>query len=187
MSEAKPDIKDIQKRMNKAVETLRREIGALRAGRASASILEPVMVEAYGTRLPLSQLGTIGVPEPRLLTVHVWDQNLVKAVEKAIRSADLGVNPQVDGEIVRVPLPELTEERRQELVKLAHRYAEQARVAVRNVRRDGMDQLRRMEKQGLISEDEHRRWADEIQKLTDRHIAEINRLLEQKEKDILTV
>jgi ribosome recycling factor len=187
MSGAKPDIKDIRKRMDGAVEVLRRELGALRTGRASASVLEPVTVEAYGTRMPLNQVGTIGVPEPRTITVHVWDKSLVKAVEKAIRSADLGLNPQVDGDIVRVPLPELTEERRQELVKVAHKYAEQARVAVRNVRRDGMEQLKRMEKEGLLSQDEHRHWADEIQKLTDHHIAEINRLLEQKEKDILTV
>lgn len=187
MSSGKPDLKDIRKRMDGAIEVLRRELGALRTGRASAGILEPVTVEAYGTRLPISQVGTIGVPEPRMLTVHVWDRSLVKAVEKAIRSADLGLNPQVDGDVIRIPLPELTEERRQELVKVAHKYAEQARIAIRNVRRDGMEQLKRMEKEGLISQDEHRHWAEEIQKLTDQHIATVNTLLEQKEKDIMTV
>lgn len=187
MSGAKPDLRDIRKRMDGAVEVLRRELGALRTGRASAAILDPVTVEAYGTRMPLNQVGTIGVPEPRMITVQVWDKGLVKAVEKAIRSADLGLNPQVDGTLIRIPLPELTEERRQELVKVAHKYAEQARVAIRNVRRDGMERLKRMEKEGEISQDEHRHWADEIQKLTDEHIEQVNALLEQKEKDILTV
>lgn len=187
MSGATPDLEDIRKRMDGAVEVLRRELGALRTGRASAAILDPVTVEAYGTRMPLNQVGTIGVPEPRMITVQVWDKGLVKAVEKAIRSADLGLNPQVDGTLIRIPLPELTEERRQDLVKVAHKYAEQARIAIRNVRRDGMERLKRMEKEGEISQDEHRHWADEIQKLTDAHIEQVNRLLEQKEKDILTV
>ncbi|GBD42704.1 Ribosome-recycling factor [bacterium HR40] len=185
MSGAKPDLKEFKKRMDGAVEVLRRELGALRAGRASAGILDPVQVEAYGTRMPIHQLGTIGVPEPRLLTVHVWDKSLVKAVEKAIRNADLGLNPQVEGDLIRIPLPELSEERRQELVRVAHKYAEQARVAVRNVRRDGMELLKRLDRDGQISQDEHRHLAEEIQKLTDQHIAEINKLLEQKEKDIL--
>ncbi len=187
MSRGEFDLKDIEKRMDGAVEVLRREFAGLRAGRASARLLDPVTVEAYGTEMPLSQVGTVGVPDPRMLTVQVWDKGLVKAVEKAIRSADLGLNPQTEGNLVRIPLPELSEERRAELVKVAHRYAEQARIAVRNVRRDGMDQLKRLEREGELSQDEHRHLAEEVQKLTDRHIAAINGLLEQKEKDIMTV
>ncbi|HFA59229.1 MAG TPA: ribosome recycling factor [Rhodospirillales bacterium] len=187
MSQGAIDLKDLKKRMDGAVEVLRREFAGLRAGRASARLLDPITVEAYGTEMPLSQVGTVGVPDPRMLTVQVWDKGLVKAVEKAIRSADLGLNPQTDGNLIRIPLPELSEERRAELVKVAHRYAEQARIAVRNVRRDGMDQLKRLEREGEISQDEHRHLADEIQKLTDQHIAAINSLLEQKEKDIMTV
>ena len=187
MSQGAIDLKDLKKRMDGAVEVLRREFAGLRAGRASARLLDPITVEAYGTEMPLSQVGTVGVPDPRMLTVQVWDKGLVKAVEKAIRSADLGLNPQTDGNLIRIPLPELSEERRAQLVKVAHRYAEQARIAVRNVRRDGMDQLKRLEREGEISQDEHRHLADEIQKLTDQHIAAINSLLEQKEKDIMTV
>ncbi len=187
MSQGEFDLKDIKKRMDGAVEVLRREFAGLRAGRASARLLDPITVEAYGTEMPLSQVATVGVPDPRMLSVQVWDKGLVKAVEKAIRSSDLGLNPQTEGNLIRVPLPELSEERRAELVKVAHRYAEQARVAVRNVRRDGMEQLRRMEREGLLSQDEHRHLAEEIQKLTDQHIAAINSLLEQKEKDIMTV
>ncbi len=187
MSQGEFDLKDIKKRMDGAVEVLRRELAGLRAGRASARLLDPVTVEAYGTEMPLSQVATVGVPDPRMLSVQVWDKGLVKAVEKAIRSSDLGLNPQTEGNLIRVPLPELSEERRAELVKVAHRYAEQARIAVRNVRRDGMDQLKRLEREGEISQDEHRHLAEEIQKLTDQHIAAINSLLEQKEKDIMTV
>ncbi len=187
MSQGEFDLKDIKKRMDGAVEVLRREFAGLRAGRASARLLDPITVEAYGTEMPLSQLATVGVPDPRMLSVQVWDKGLVKAVEKAIRSSDLGLNPQTEGNLIRVPLPELSEERRAELVKVAHRYAEQARIAVRNVRRDGMDQLKRLEREGEISQDEHRHLAEEIQKLTDQHIAAINSLLEQKEKDIMTV
>ncbi len=181
------DLKDVNKRMDGAVEVLRRELAGLRAGRASTSLLEPVVVEAYGAEMPLNQLATISAPEPRLLTVQVWDRSLVKAVEKAIRNAGLGLNPMTDGALIRVPLPELSEERRQELVKVAHKYAEQARVAVRNVRRDAIDTLRRMLKEGELSEDEFHRLQEKVQKLTDEHVAAINRLLEQKEKDILTV
>ncbi len=181
------DLKDINKRMDGAVEVLRRELAGLRAGRASTSLLEPVVVEAYGAEMPLNQLATISAPEPRLLTVQVWDRSLVKAVEKAIRNAGLGLNPMTDGALIRVPLPELSEERRQELVKVAHKYAEQARVAVRNVRRDAIDTLRRMLKEGELSEDEFHRLQEKVQKLTDEHVGTINRLLEQKEKDILTV
>ncbi len=187
MTSGSLDLKDVKKRMDGAVEVLRRELGGLRAGRASASLLDPITVHAYDSDMPLNQLASVSVPEPRLLTVQVWDRNLVKAVEKAIRSSELGLNPQVEGNLIRIPLPELSEERRAELVKVAHRYAEQARVAVRNVRRDAMDRLKRLEKEGAISKDEHRRLADEVQKLTDRHVEAINKLLEQKERDIMTV
>jgi ribosome recycling factor len=142
------DMADLKKRMNGAVEVLRKEFAGLRTGRASTSLLEPITVAAYGSEMPLTQVGTIGVPEPRMLSVQVWDKSLVKAVEKAIRTADLGLNPAVDGTTIRVPIPELSEERRGELAKIAHRYAEAARVAVRNVRRDGMEQLKRQEKDG---------------------------------------
>ena len=187
MSGGRPDLADLGKRMDSALEVLRKELQGLRTGRASASLLEPIVVEAYGSEMPLTQVGTVNVPEPRMLTVQVWDRGLVKAVEKAIRNSNLGLNPSVDGQLLRVPLPELTQERRNELVKVAHKYAEQTRIAVRNVRRDGMDQLKRMEKDGDISQDEHKQWSDEVQKLTDKHIDAINQLLEHKEKDILQV
>ena len=187
MSGGQPDLADLGKRMDSALEVLRKELQGLRTGRASASLLEPIVVEAYGSEMPLTQVGTVNVPEPRMLTVQVWDRGLVKAVEKAIRNSNLGLNPSVDGQLLRVPLPELTQERRNELVKVAHKYAEQTRIAVRNVRRDGMDQLKRMEKDGDISQDEHKQWSDEVQKLTDKHIDAINQLLEHKEKDILQV
>lgn len=181
------DLRDIRKRMDKALEVFRHELAGLRTGRASTSLLEPIHVHAYGTEMPLNQVATVSAPEPRLLVVQVWDKGLVKAVEKAIRESDLGLNPMTEGNVIRVPLPELSEERRRELVKVAHRYAEQARVAVRNIRRDAMDTLKRREREGEISQDEHRRLADQVQKLTDEHIAAIDRLLEQKEKDILQV
>jgi ribosome recycling factor len=187
MSGRQHDLADLGKRMDSALEVLRKELQGLRTGRASASLLEPIVVEAYGTEMPLTQVATVNVPEPRLLTVQVWDRGVVKAVEKAIRTSSLGLNPAVDGQLLRVPLPELTQERRSELVKVAHRYAEQARVAVRNVRRDGMDHLKRLERDGEVSQDEHKHLADEVQKLTDRHIDAINHLLEQKERDILQV
>ncbi|HET8727925.1 MAG TPA: ribosome recycling factor [Alphaproteobacteria bacterium] len=184
---AEPDLKDIAKRMDGAFNVLKAEFGGLRTGRASTSLLEPVTVEAYGSQMPITQVGTIGVPEPRLLTVQVWDRGMVKAVEKAIREAGLGLNPQPDGNLIRVPIPELNEERRRELQKVAGKYAEQARVAVRNVRRDGMDMLKRLEKDGEISQDEHKLYADEIQKLTDGHIKMIDEALAAKEKEIMQV
>ena len=187
MSGGQPDLGDLNKRMDSALEVLRKELQGLRTGRASASLLEPIIVEAYGSEMPLTQVGTVNVPEPRMLTVQVWDRGLVKAVEKAIRTSSLGLNPAVDGQLIRVPLPELTQERRNELVKVAHKYAEQARVAVRNVRRDGMDNLKRSEKDGDISQDEHKHWSEEVQKLTDKHIESVNQLLDHKEKDILQV
>ena len=181
------DIADLRKRMNGAVEVLRKEFAGLRTGRASASLLEPISVQAYGSELPLNQVGTIGVPEARMLSVQVWDKSLVKAVEKAIRGADLGLNPAVDGTLIRVPIPELSEERRVELAKIAARYAEAARVAVRNVRRDGMEQLKRQEKDGEISQDAHHKDAHQVQELTDKEIKQINDLLAAKETEIMTI
>lgn len=184
---ADPDIDDLERRMQGAVEVLGREFAGLRTGRASSGLLEPITVEAYGSKMPLNQVGTIGVPEPRLLTVQVWDRGLVTAVEKAIRESGLGLNPQSDGQLVRIPIPQLTEERRTELTKIAHKYAEQQRVAVRNVRRDGMEMLKKLEKDGEISEDEHRVWSDEIQQITDRHIKSIDETLATKEQEIMQV
>jgi ribosome recycling factor len=178
---------ELKRRMDGALEVLRREFAGLRTGRASAHLLDPVVVKAYGGEMPLAQVATVNVPEPRMITVQVWDRGLVSAVEKAIRDAGLGVNPMSDGQLVRVPIPELSQERRQELTKIAHKYAEQARVAVRNVRRDGMDGLKKMEKDGKISQDDHRHRADEVQKATDHHIKLIDDALGQKEKEILQV
>jgi len=173
--------------MEGAIDSLKREFAGLRTGRASISLLEPVSVDAYGAQMPLNQVGTVSVPESRMLNVQVWDRKLVGAVEKAIRDSGLGLNPSSDGSSVRVPIPPLSEERRTELTKVAGRYAEQARVAVRNVRRDGMDQLKRMEKDHEISEDEQRRNSDEIQKLTDTHIKLIDDALQAKEAEIMQV
>jgi ribosome recycling factor len=181
------DINDLEKRMHGAVEVLRREFAGLRTGRASASLLEPVTVPAYGGEVPLNQVGTVSVPEPRMISVQVWDRSLVKAVEKAIRNANLGLNPASDGTLIRVPIPELSEERRGELAKIAARYAEEARVAVRNVRRDGMERLKRAEKDGEMSQDEHRTWSERVQQLTDQHIKQINDMLAVKETEIRTV
>ena len=184
---ANSDIDDIQRRMDGAIESLKREFGGLRTGRASAGLLDPVRVDAYGSKMPLAQVGTVGVPEPRLLTVQVWDKSMVAAVEKAIRESDLGLNPSSDGMLVRIPIPELSEERRRELTKVAGKYAEQAKVAVRNVRRDGMDMLKRMEKDAEISKDEHKSKADRIQKITDGHVKEIDDMASAKEKEIMQV
>jgi ribosome recycling factor len=178
---------ELSRRMDGALEALRREFAGLRTGRASAHLLEPIVVHAYGSDMPITQVGTISVPEPRMITVQVWDRSVVSAVEKAIRDAGLGLNPASDGQLVRVPIPELSQERRQELTKVAHKYAEQGRVAVRNVRRDGMEQLKKMEKDGKISQDEHRGWSEKVQKLTDDHIKKIDETLAQKEKEILQV
>lgn len=183
-----PDLKkDLKRRMDSAVEVLRKEFGGLRTGRASVSLLEPVMVEAYGNTMPLNQVGNINVPEPRMITVQVWDRGMVKAVEKSIRDAGLGLNPAADGQTVRVPIPPLNEERRTELQKVAAKYAEQARVSVRNVRRDGMDGLKKLEKDGHISQDEHRQHEKEIQALTDETIKRIDETLGHKEKEIMQV
>ena len=184
---ADPDIDDIKRRMDGAIDALEREFAGLRTGRASMSLLEPIMVDAYGASMPLNQVGMIGVPEPRMITVQVWDRTLSSAVEKAIRDSGLGLNPASDGQLIRVPIPPLSEERRVEITKIAGKYAEQGRVAVRNVRRDGMETLKRMEKDGEISEDEHRLWHDEVQELTDAHIKLIDEALAKKEAEILQV
>ncbi|MBL4721704.1 MAG: ribosome recycling factor [Alphaproteobacteria bacterium] len=181
------DLDNIERRMTGALEALGREFGGLRAGRASASLLEPITVDAYGAQTPMNQIGNISVPEARMLTVQVWDQGLVKAVEKAIRNSNLGLNPQTEGNLIRVPIPDLSEERRVELTKIASRYAEQARVAVRNVRRDGMDHLKKSEKNGDLSQDDHRLYSDEIQQLTDNHVKKIDVALQSKESEILQV
>lgn len=183
-----PDLKkDIKRRMDSAIEVLKKEFAGLRTGRASASLLEPIVVEAYGATMPITQVGTIGVPEPRMLTVQVWDKGMVKAVERAIRDGGLGLNPQADGQLVRVPIPPLNEERRNELVKVAHKYAEHARISIRNVRRDGMDSLKKMEKDGHISEDEIKKHEKEVQGLTDDTIKKIDETLAHKEKEIMQV
>ena len=181
------DKADLGRRMDGAVDVLQKEFGGLRTGRASANLLDPVTVEAYGSKMPLNQVGTVSVPESRLLVVQVWDTEMVKNVEKAIINAGLGLNPQPEGNMIRIPIPDLNEERRQELTKVAGKYAETARVSVRNVRRDGMDSLKKMEKDGDISEDEHKRLSEEVQKLTDGTISKIDDMLASKEKDIMTV
>ena len=175
------------RRMDGAIEVLNRELSGLRTGRASVNLLDAVKVDAYGSPTPINQVGNVNVPEPRMLTVQVWDGGMIKAVEKAIREAGLGLNPSVDGQLVRVPLPPLTEERRQELTKIAAKYAEEARISVRNVRRDAMEALKKSEKDGDISEDEHRRLSDEVQKVTDTHIKKIDENLASKQKDIMQV
>ena len=180
-------IKDLQRRMDGAVDVLRKEFGGLRTGRASASLLEPVSVMAYGGTVPLSQVASINVPEPRMISVQVWDRSVVKAVDKAIREAGLGLNPQTEGQVIRVPIPELNQERRRELTRVAAKYAEDARIAVRHVRRDGIETLRRLEKDGDISQDEHRKLQNEVQHVTDDHIKRIDETLAQKDKEILQV
>jgi ribosome recycling factor len=181
------DINELKRRMDGALKALHTEFSGLRTGRASISLLEPVVVEAYGSTMPLAQVATVGVPEPRLLTVQVWDKTMVGAVEKAIMNAGLGLNPMSEGQLIRVPVPDLTEERRKELVKVASKYAEQAKVSVRNVRRDGMDTLKKMEKDSEISQDEHKRFSDQIQAATDEYVGKIDEALAVKEKDILKV
>jgi ribosome recycling factor len=181
------DHKDLERRMTGAVEVLKSEFAGLRTGRASASLLEPITVDAYGTTMPLNQVANISVPEPRMLSVQVWDRGQVAAVDKAIRQSQLALNPIVEGQTLRIPIPELTEERRKELTKVAHQYAEKARVAVRNVRRDGMDTLKRLERDGHISEDEHREQQDQVQKMTDGFIKQIDEALAHKDTEIMQV
>jgi ribosome recycling factor len=187
MSDANFDLKDIEKRMKGAVTALQQDFSGLRTGRASASLLEPITVDAYGAKMPLTQVANISVPEPRTITVSVWDQSQVAAVEKAIRESDLGLNPNVEGATLRINIPELNEERRTELTKVAAKYAEQARVAARNVRRDGMDTLKKMEKDGDIGKDDHHSLSAKVQDVTDRIIEEIDTALAAKEAEIMQV
>lgn len=178
---------ELKSRMTKSIAALKDELAGLRTGRASASLLEPVQVEAYGSRMPLNQLATVTVPEPRMLNVQVWDRSMAGAVERAIRDSGLGLNPAAEGQMIRVPLPELNEERRRELTKVAHNYAEQARVAVRHVRRDGMDILKKAEKDGEMGQDEARAQSELVQKATDAAVAEIDAILATKEQEIMQV
>ncbi|HEY1612724.1 MAG TPA: ribosome recycling factor [Rhizomicrobium sp.] len=181
------DKEDLNRRMNGSVAALKGEFAGLRTGRANTALLDPVTVEAYGNSMPINQVGTVSAPEPRLLTVQVWDKGTVKAVDKAIRDAGLGLNPQIDGQLLRIPIPELNEERRRDLAKLAHKYAEHARIAIRNVRRDGMEHLKKLEKDHKIGEDEHRKLGEELQKLTDAHIRDVDQTLHGKEQEIMQV
>ncbi len=178
---------DLQKRMDGAIATLNKEFGGLRTGRASTNLLDTIQIEAYGAMMPMNQVGNVTAPEPRMLMVNVWDKSMIKAVEKAIRESDMGLNPAVDGQTIRVPIPAPSEERRKEMAKIAHKFAEAAKVAVRNVRRDGMEELKKQEKDKKISEDEHRTQSDKVQKLTDDYIKKIDDALAAKEKDIMSV
>ena len=181
------DLADLSRRMEGAISVFKGDLGGLRTGRASASLLDPITIEAYGSTMPINQVANVTVPEPRMLAVNVWDRGMVSAVEKAIRDSSLGLNPMTDGATVRVPLPELNEERRRELVKVAHQYAENARIAVRHVRRDGMEALKKLEKDGEIGQDEGRTQSETVQKKTDQFIARIDELLAEKEAEILQV
>ncbi len=181
------DLEDIKRRMTGAVQSVTHELNGLRTGRASASLLDPVHVDAYGARTPLNQVATVTVPEPRMLSVQVWDKAMVGAVEKAVRESSLGLNPQTEGQILRIPIPELNEQRRKELVKVAHKYAEDGRIAVRHVRRDGLDKVKKLLKDKAISEDDDKRHQGEIQKATDTAVGEIDTILAGKEKEIMQV
>lgn len=178
------DLGDLERRMTGALTSLKNEFGGLRTGRASASLVEPLVVDAYGSQMPLPQLATISVPEPRLISIQVWDKGTLIAVEKAIRQSSLGLNPVVDGQNIRLPIPELNEERRTELAKVAQKYAEQARVAIRHVRRDGLDQVKKSDD---LSEDEQRSMSDRIQKLTDKYVGEVDTMTSAKESEIMQV
>lgn len=179
--------KDLKHRMDTTLEVVKKEFAGLRTGRASVSLLDPIMVDAYGSQMPLNQVASVGAPEPRMLTVQVWDKGQVKAVEKAIRESSLGLNPATEGQMLRVPIPPLNEERREELKKVAGKYAEDGKIAVRNVRRDGNDQLKKMEKDGEISEDENHQYQDEVQKMTDSLIKQIDEALAHKQEEIMQV
>ena len=181
------DFKNYEEKMDKSIEVLRREFLGLRTGRASPSLLEPVSVEAYGGKVPINQVGNISVPESRLVTVQVWDETLIQPVEKAIRNSDLGLNPMIEGNIIRVPIPELSEERRLEIVKIASKYAEDAKITVRNISRDAMDKIKDEEKQKNISKDDSFQFSENMQKITDKYIEKIDVLFQDKEKDILKV
>lgn len=181
------DLNDLRRRMNGAIENLKSEFVGLRTGRASVNLMDPVMVEAYGAQMPLNQIATVSTPEARMISVNVWDKSMVASAEKAVRNAGLGLNPVVDGQTLRIPIPELNEERRAELTKVSGKYAEQSRIAVRNVRRDGMDTIKRLEKDHEISQDEQKAYSEQIQKLTDEMVKEIDGLTEAKEKEIMQV
>ncbi len=181
------DMKDLKRRMEGALDNFQSELAGLRTGRASVSLLDPVTVEAYGSQMPLNQVASVSAPEPRMLTVQVWDAGQTKAVEKAIRDSGLGLNPMAEGTMIRVPIPDLNEERRQELVKVAGKYAEQSRIAIRNIRRDGMDVLKRLEKDSEISQDDRKSMSDDIQSLTDEYVKKVDETLAAKESEITTV
>ena len=181
------DLKDLRRRMNGAIENLKSEFIGLRTGRASVNMMGPVMVDAYGSQMPLNQVATVSTPESRMISVQVWDKSMVAVADKAIRNAGLGLNPVVDGQTLRIPIPELNEERRRELTKISGKYAEQTRIAVRNVRRDGMDTIKRLEKNSEISQDEQKSYSEQIQKITDEVIKEVDVLTETKEKEIMQV
>jgi ribosome recycling factor len=181
------DLGDLKRRMQGAISALKHDLGSLRTGRASANLLDPIHVEAYGSPMPLNQVATISVPEPRLLSVQVWDRGMVHAVEKAIRDSDLGLNPLTEGQTIRLRIPEMNEQRRKEMVKVAHKYAEEARIAIRHVRRDGIDLLKKLKKDGALSEDDERRQEEQVQKATDQAIGEVDSLLAGKEKEIMHV
>jgi ribosome recycling factor len=180
------DLDAIQRRMDGAMTSLKTEFASLRTGRASAAIVEPIQVDAYGQMTPINQLGTVNVPEPRMVVINVWDKGMISKVERAIRDSGIGINPIVDGPLIRLPIPELNEERRRELSKVAAQYAEQAKVAIRNVRRDGMDQIKKAKAAGM-SEDDQKMWSDEVQELTDKAIAAVDKALEQKQAEIMQV
>ena len=181
------DLNDLKRRMDGAIAAFKSDIASLRTGRASANVLDPVQVDAYGSRVPLNQVANITVPEPRMLSVSVWDKSMVSAVERGIRESNLGLNPIIDGQNLRIPLPELNEERRKSLVKVAHDYAEKAKVAIRHVRRDGMDDLKKAEKDGDIGQDTSRSQSEKVQKMTDEIISDVDRLLAEKEREIMQV
>jgi len=181
------DLADVKRRMHGAISTLKQELGGLRTGRASPHLVEPLQIEAYGSHMPMNQVATVSIPEPRLISIQVWDASNVKAVEKAIRDSSLGLSPSTEGQVVRIRIPELNQERRQELVKVAHKYAESARVAVRHVRRDGLDHLKKLKADGHVSEDDIKRHEGEVQKATDQAIADVDQVLASKEKEIMSV
>ena len=187
MSDGAFNRKELEKRMGGVIDSLKRDFSGLRTGRASANLLEPLVVDLYGQKMPINQVGTVTVPEPRMITVQVWDKSAVSAVDRAIRESNLGLNPVIDGQVLRLPIPPLTKERRQDLAKLAAKYAETARVAVRNVRRDGMENVKKLEKDGAISQDDQRKHQDTVQQLTDGYIKPIDELLSNKETEINTV
>jgi ribosome recycling factor len=187
MAQANFDLNDLKRRMAGAINALKHDLGSLRTGRASPSLLDPLQIEAYGATMPINQVATVSVPEPRLLSVQVWDRGMVHAVEKAIRDSDLGLNPMTEGQVIRLRIPEMTEQRRKEMAKVAHKYAEEARIAVRHVRRDGIDVLKKLKKDGVMGEDDERRNEEQVQKATDESISEVDALLAAKEKEIMHV